>query len=148
MQFSLTALMIACAWVAVLIASTTAVLRVPEGLSELPPLFVGLLSSASIAIAAIAAFTDGQTKRPFWFGYIIATICFVGFLLLHQPGGLNNITTFRPISDLLLEILKTSDSSWISFHFAKVLEYWSIPPSGWLGGKTATWFVSQNSRCN
>ncbi len=145
MQFSVTALMLACTWVAVLIAAITVVLKMPDGLSDLPPLLVGLTSFASLAFAIIAIYADGSTMRSFWIGYSIAAVCFITFLTLHAPDGPNNQTTFRPFSDLLFEKLNATHSSWVSFHLANVLEYWCIPLAGSLGGMTATRLVLKHT---
>ncbi len=145
MQFSVTAMMLACTWVTVLVAAITAVLKLPDGLLDLPSLLVGLMTFASLAFAVIAAYADGTITRSFWIGYSIAAICFMAFLLLHAPDGPNNQTTFRPLTDLLIAKLNASYSSWVSFNLANVFEYWLIPLAGTLGGMTATHLVRKHS---
>lgn len=148
MRFSVAAVMLTCTWIAVLIAAITAVLKAPYGLVDLPPLLVGLMSFASLAFTSISAITIRNAVRPFCIGYLTAAVCFIAFLLIHEPDGPNHETAFRPISDLLFEKLNASHSSWISFHLANILEYWSIPPIGVLGGVIANRLVRNQPSSN
>jgi len=140
MQYSIKTMLAFICWTAVLLGAVSAVVRLPLAMSSWPPTIVLLFTYVFVTYFLIGAFTDEEANRPFWKGASIASIGFVVVLFLHMPDGPNNKTTFRPLIDLILSNWKELNS-WHSFHIANVVEYWSIPVLGFLGGLVSKRFA-------
>ena len=139
-KFTLFHILVAIAWASVLAFALAGVVSRPHYASDAFVSGIALLSYIFVAYSLIRSISPMKSGRVYWRSFAISSVCYILFLLLFSR--VNSIDDVVVYSLFLPFINQAGDFTvpghpMLNFYLAHLVEYWTIPITGALGGLTA-----------
>ena len=144
MTFSIKSILLLTAWIAIILSALAFEKSLPDSYRRLPMDVIYYAAILFFAGACIGAIIDRTNRKPFWIGYVVASLfAFASVYSQVDNSGFGGATPLWRLTSLWMGPTSTQiDGAVIS----TTLLFGFLPLLGVLGGVVAVCFAKDNER--